>query len=299
MNCRFCQNKLKYIFVDLINSPLSNSFLTKEQLCEPETFYPLKVFVCEKCWLVQIDEYKCLNEIFGKSYAYFSSYSSSWLEHAKRYSEMIIEKLQLNNESLVIEIASNDGYLLQYFKQRQIPCIGIEPSENIAKASSKKGINVIVDFFREELALQLAKKADLIIGNNVLAHVPDIKSFVRGLKIILKQCGVITLEFPHLMNLIEKNQFDTIYHEHFFYFSFHTIKSILEQHNLKIFDVEELPTHGGSLRIYVKHKENNGLKKSQTRELLLMIIIGGFFKIHENMLHGQDMHLKLNSEIKQ
>ena len=259
MNCRFCQHKLTKEFIDMVNAPPSNSFLTVEQLSEPETFYPLKLYVCEKCWLVQVQEYKKAEEIFSGDYVYFSSYSQSWLEHAKTYVDMIIEKLGLTPSSLAIEIACNDGYLLQYFQQKHIPCIGIEPSENTAGVAREKGIDVIVDFFGEKLARQLAeegKAADLLIGNNVLAHVPDINDFVAGLKIALNPGGVITMEFPHLMRLIEKNQFDTIYHEHFSYLSFHTAKAVFAAHGLELFDVEELPTHGGSLRIYAKHRKD-------------------------------------------
>lgn len=259
MKCRFCNHELKYEFIDLVNSPPSNSFLTKEQLNEPETFYPLKLFVCEKCWLVQIDEYKSADEIFSQEYAYFSSYSTTWLQHAKSYVDMITEKLGLNPSSSVIEIASNDGYLLQYFQQKQIPCMGIEPTKSTAQVCRAKGIQVIEDFFGKKLATELSennKQADLLIGNNVLAHVPDINDFVGGLKIALKPDGVVTMEFPHLMRLVEQNQFDTIYHEHFSYFSFHTVKDVFASHGLDIFDVEELSTHGGSLRIYAKHKED-------------------------------------------
>jgi len=243
----------------MVNAPPSNSFLTKEQLNEPETFYPLKLYVCEKCWLVQIQEYKKAKEIFSRNYVYFSSYSQSWLEHAKTYVDMIIEKLGLTQLSLAIEIACNDGYLLQYFQQKHIPCLGIEPSENTAGVAREKGISVIEDFFGERLASQLAeqgKSADLLIGNNVLAHVPNINDFVAGLKIALKPEGVITMEFPHLMRLIENNQFDTIYHEHFSYFSLHAVETVFAAHGLDLFDVEELPTHGGSLRIYAKHNKD-------------------------------------------
>jgi 2-polyprenyl-3-methyl-5-hydroxy-6-metoxy-1,4-benzoquinol methylase len=260
MKCRFCDNLLTHEFVDLVNSPPSNSFLTKEQLNEPETFYPLKLYVCEKCWLVQIDEYKKSNEIFNQDYVYFSSYSKSWLDHSKSYVEMITSKLNLNKSSKVIEIASNDGYLLQYFKQKNIPCLGIEPAENTARVARAKGIEVISDFFGERLANQLVKKgvkADLLLGNNILAHVPDIKDFVSGLKIVLKPEGVVTMEFPHLMRLVEFNQFDTIYHEHFSYLSLHTVETIFTSVGLEIFDVEQIPTHGGSLRIYTKHTEDN------------------------------------------
>jgi len=259
MKCRFCQTTLHCEFVDLLNSPLSNSYLTEEQLDLPETFYPLKLFVCEKCFLVQLKEYKKSNEIFNRDYAYFSSYSSTWLDHAKKYVEMIVDRLKLNGKSNVMEIASNDGYLLQYFKKKNIPVLGIEPAANAANIAQEKGVETIVDFFGINLARKLTKqnkKADLIIGNNVFAHVPDVNGFVGGLKIILKNDGVITLEFPHLMQLIENNQFDTIYHEHFSYYSFHTAKLIFEKHELELFDVEQLPTHGGSLRVYAKHKKD-------------------------------------------
>ncbi len=267
MKCRFCKTKLNDVFVDLVNAPASNSYLTKEQLDEPEAFYPLKIYVCHKCKLVQIDEYKKSNDIFDKDYAYFSSYSTSWLAHAKNYVEMITTKLSLNKNSLVTEIASNDGYLLQYFIEKNIPCLGVEPTYSTAKVAREKGIEVIKDFFGSLLASQL-KKSDLILGNNVLAHVPDINDFVKGLKIALKKNGTITMEFPHLLKLIEENQFDTIYHEHFSYFSFYTVKQIFEQHKLKIYDVEKLPTHGGSLRIYATHQKND-ITKSVTVENLL------------------------------
>ena len=259
MKCRFCNTPLHHEFIDLINAPPSNAFLTEKQLNEPEIFYPLKLFVCHNCFLVQIYEYKDSKEIFNQNYAYFSSYSTSWLEHAKKYVDMITDRLRLGTESHVMEIASNDGYLLQYFKEKQIPCLGIEPSSNTAQAAREKGIDTLEEFFGVELAERLAqegKKADLIIGNNVLAHVPDINDFVAGLKIALKNGGVVTMEFPHLMRLIEENQFDTIYHEHFSYLSFHTVRRIFAKHGLVLFDVEELITHGGSLRIYARHDED-------------------------------------------
>lgn len=265
MKCRFCRNELTHQFVDLGVTPPSNSFLTKEQLSEPETFYPLKLYICEKCWLVQINEYKKAADIFSNDYVYFSSYSKSWLEHAKIYVESMTERFGLNKESHVLEIASNDGYLLQYFQQKNIPCIGIEPTKSTAKVAREKGISVIEDFFVRSLAQNLVesgKKADLLLGNNVLAHVPDINDFVAGLKIALKPEGIITMEFPHLMKLVEHNQFDTIYHEHFSYFSLHTVKTIFESHGLELFDVEELETHGGSLRIYAKHEENRAINIS-------------------------------------
>ena len=262
MKCRFCQHELHHEFIDLVNAPPSNSFLTKDQLNEPEVFYPLRLFVCEKCFLVQIDEYKKSDDIFNQEYAYFSSFSTSWLEHAKKYVDMITDRLRLDAESHVMEIASNDGYLLQYFMQKHIPCLGIEPSANTAKAAREKGVDTLEEFFGVNLAerlMQEGRKADLIIGNNILAHVPDINNFVKGLKIALKPGGVVTMEFPHLMRLVEENQFDTIYHEHFSYLSFLTIREIFAVHGLDLFDVEELTTHGGSLRIYAKHREDSAV----------------------------------------
>ena len=255
MKCRFCHSELKHQFVDLVNSPASNSFLSAEQLNEPEAFYPLKLFVCEKCLLVQIDEYKKSDDIFHSNYIYFSSFSKSWLEHAKQYVDMITDKLDLNEKSSVIEIASNDGYLLQYFKEKNIPCLGVEPTNSTAEVARKRGIDVIEDFFSLKLAQNL-KKADLVLGNNVLAHVPDINNFVAGLKEALKSNGTITMEFPHLLNLINENQFDTIYHEHFSYFSLYTVVKIFREHKLEIYDVDEISTHGGSLRVYAKHLED-------------------------------------------
>lgn len=272
MICRFCKAPLEHVFIDLQNSPASNSFLTNEELNEPETFYPLKVFTCTKCFLVQIDEYKKSDAIFNGDYAYFSSYSKSWLAHAKEYTGLMIDRFGLNANKLVIEIASNDGYLLQYFKEKEIPVIGIEPTANTAKVAEELGITSIIDFFGVRLATKLAlenKKADLLLGNNVLAHVPNIVDFVAGMKIILKEQGVITMEFPHLMKLVDNNQFDTIYHEHFSYLSFYTVKQIFEAQNLQMFDVEEIPTHGGSLRIYAKHKEDTSKTISENVAALL------------------------------
>lgn len=259
MNCRFCNNKLKHKFIDLVNSPPSNSYLNKEQLNEPEVFYPLKLFVCENCFLVQLEEYKSSKEIFDEKYAYFSSYSTSWLEHCQCYVDMITNRFGYNEQSRIMEIASNDGYLLQYFKAKHISVLGIEPAKNVAQVAQEKGIETIIEFFGVGLAKQLSKqnrKANLIIGNNVFAHVPDVNDFVAGMKIVLKNEGVITLEFPHLMELVEGIQFDTIYHEHFSYLSFYTAKLIFENHGLELFDVVQIPTHGGSLRIYGKHKED-------------------------------------------
>lgn len=260
MECRFCKHKVETEFADLVNSPASNSYLTAEQLNEPEVFYPLKVMACEKCFLVQVDEYKKSEDIFNADYAYFSSFSTSWLAHSKKYTEMMIARFGYNEKSLVTEVASNDGYLLQYFKEKNIPVLGIEPTANTAAVAIKKGIPSVVDFFGVRLATKLAgegKKTDLLLGNNVLAHVPDINDFVGGMKVMLKENGVVTMEFPHLYQLVLNNQFDTIYHEHFSYLSFTTVSKIFEAQGLVMFDVEEVPTHGGSLRIFAKHKEDS------------------------------------------
>ncbi|MEP7229613.1 MAG: class I SAM-dependent methyltransferase [Ginsengibacter sp.] len=265
MQCRFCKTELHHLFIDLVNSPASNSFLSEEELNQPETFYPLKVYICGNCFLVQIDEYKQSDDIFNNQYVYFSSYSSSWLKHAEKYTNMMIERFHYDEKSLVIEIASNDGYLLQYFRQKNIPVLGIEPTENTAGAAREKGIESINDFFGTDLAKQLSTKnikADLLLGNNVLAHVPDIIDFVRGMQIVLKEDGVITMEFPHLMQLVDNNQFDTIYHEHFSYLSFTSVSRIFESQGLLMFDVQEVPTHGGSLRIFAKHKDDRSKKIS-------------------------------------
>lgn len=272
MKCRFCKTELTNVFIDLVSSPAANSFLTKEQLDEPETFYPLKVFTCDRCFLVQIAEYKKSDSIFDDKYVYFSSYSSSWLQHAKRYTEKMISRFEFSEQSQVVEIASNDGYLLQYFKEKNIPVLGIEPTANTANVATIKGIETIVEFFGTTLAKELIlqnRKADLLLGNNVLAHVPDIVDFVAGMKLVLKEEGVITMEFPHLMQLIDNNQFDTIYHEHFSYLSFYTVKRIFESQGLELFDVEELTTHGGSLRIYAKHKQDPSKPISENVQELL------------------------------
>lgn len=262
MNCRFCKAPLTNVFIDLINSPASNSFLTEEELNEPENYYPLKVFTCNHCFLVQIDEYKKSDSIFNNEYVYFSSYSTTALQHAKNYVEKMIDRFGFNEQSQVIEIASNDGYLLQYFKERNVPVLGIEPTGNTADVSRSKGIENVSEFFGTSLATRLSadnRKADLLLGNNVLAHVPDIVDFIRGMKMMLKDDGLITMEFPHLMQLVDNNQFDTIYHEHFSYLSFYTVKQIFKAQGLEMFDVEEVPVHGGSLRIFAKH-ENDASK---------------------------------------
>jgi hypothetical protein len=256
--CRFCSTDLHHIFVDLGMSPLANSYLHPDQLQRMEPFYPLCVYVCERCLLVQLEEFEKAEHIFS-DYAYFSSYSDSWLTHARQYVEMIVQRLGLNMRSRVVEIASNDGYLLQYFVAQGIPVLGIEPATNVAEAAVRKGIPTVTQFFGEKTARQLIAdgvRADLLIGNNVLAHVPRLNDFVKGLKLLLNPHGVITMEFPHLMRLIAENQFDTIYHEHFSYFSFFAVEKIFAAHGLRLFDVEELSTHGGSLRIYACHAED-------------------------------------------
>lgn len=257
MKCRHCGTELNHVFVDLVNCPPSNDMLKPEQLNEPEEFYPLKIFTCHNCMLVQVDEMRKADSIFNSDYTYFSSYSTSWLAHAKEYVEMMTKRFGFNNSSQILEIASNDGYLLQYFKEYNIPVLGIDPTANTAAVAVSKGIPTIIDFFGAEFAqkklVDKGIKADLILGNNVLAHVPDINDFVKGVKTALKDKGVVTFEFPHLMRLVKECQFDTIYHEHFSYFSFIAVKRIFEKQGLEMFDVEELPTHGGSLRIFAKH----------------------------------------------
>jgi len=256
--CRFCGAPLTHTFVDLGKSPLCNNILKPEQLNAMEPFFPLLVYVCDQCFLVQLQEYVNPGEIFS-DYSYFSSFSDSWLAHAKRYVEVITQRRGLNETSQVVEIASNDGYLLQYFVQKNIPVLGVEPAANVAAVAVEKGIPTVVKFFGRKTAEELrmeGKTADLIVGNNVLAHVPDVNDLVGGLKILLKPDGAVTMEFPHLMRLMDENQFDTIYHEHFSYFSFLTVEKIFAAHGLTLFDVEELPTHGGSLRIYARHAEN-------------------------------------------
>lgn len=253
--CRFCGAPLHYTFVDLGKSPLCESLLPADQLNQMEPFYPLHVWVCDQCFLVQLEEYVSPENIFT-DYGYFSSYSDSWLKHAENYSRDMVKRLSLDASSLVVELASNDGYLLQYFVQMGIPSLGIEPAANVAEAAVKKGVPTLVTFFGREKARELAdegRMADLMLGNNVLAQVPDLNSFVAGMKILLKPQGVITMEFPHLMRLMQENQFDTIYHEHFSYFSFWTAEKIFAAHGITLFDVDEIPTHGGSLRIYGRH----------------------------------------------
>jgi hypothetical protein len=256
--CRFCGTALSQTFADLGMSPLCESFLTADALDRVEPFYPLHAQVCSECFLVQLQEYVPPAEIFNE-YAYFSSYSTAWLRHAEDYVAMAVDRFRLGRESFVIELASNDGYLLQYLVQRGIPCLGVEPAANVAEAARQKGVETIVRFFDTTMAKELrdeGRQADLIVGNNVLAQVPDINSFVGGLGVALKASGTVTMEFPHLMRLVEGNQFDTIYHEHFSYFSLIAVERIFATHGLTIFDVEELWTHGGSLRIYARHADD-------------------------------------------
>jgi hypothetical protein len=265
--CRFCGSLLRHTFVDLGMSPLCESYLSIDGLNQMEPFYPLHVYVCEHCFLVQLEEYVSPQAIFSE-YAYFSSYSDTWLQHAKAYAELMVERFHIGGQSQVVELASNDGYLLQYFVERGIPVLGIEPAANVAEAAIKKGIPTLIDFFGEKLAHDLMtknKRADLLIGNNVLAQVPDLNNFVKGMKILLNPRGIITMEFPHLLRLVEENQFDTIYHEHFSYFSFVTVEKIFGKYGLTLFDVEELSTHGGSLRIYACHTEDTS--KTVTKRL--------------------------------
>ena len=258
LKCRFCENTLRYTFVDLGVSPLANSYLEPEDLLRMEPFYPLHVYICERCFLVQIPQIQSPENIFS-DYAYFSSYSESWNKHVKEFTNLMIERFDIDPNSLVLEIASNDGCLLGYFKQKGIPVLGVEPAQNVAQVAEAAGIPTVVKFFGVDTANHLVmegRQADLLVGNNVLAHVPALRDFVAGMKVVLKPHGIITMEFPHLMRLNDENQFDTIYHEHFSYFSLTTADKVFAKHDLTIFDVDELPTHGGSLRIYACHAED-------------------------------------------
>ncbi len=259
MKCRHCGSPLEHVFLDLGFAPPSNAYLTAADLLKPEKYFPLKVRVCDSCWLVQTEDYAQADELFSADYAYFSSTSSGWLAHAERYARDVTERLKLGPQSLVIEIASNDGYLLKNFVSMGIPCLGIEPTASTAEAAEKQGIPVLREFFGQALAERLrqeGRQADLIAGNNVYAHVPDINDFTRGLQTALKSGGTITLEFPHLMQLIDQVQFDTVYHEHFSYLSLHTVSRIFATAHLRVFDVQTLPTHGGSLRVFGCHSDD-------------------------------------------
>ncbi|NDJ23791.1 methyltransferase domain-containing protein [Nostoc sp. B(2019)] len=288
--CRFSRQHLHHTFVDLGMSPLANAYLTAEQLNSAEKFYPLHAYISEDTLLVQLEQFETPDQIFS-DYAYFSSYSETWLKHAKAYTDMIVEKFGLNHHTQVIEIASNDGYLLQYFVEKGIPVLGIEPATNIAKVAQEKGIPSINKFFGVETAKELViqgKQADLLVGNNVLAHVPDLNDFIAGIKLLLKPNGILTMEFPHILQLIQQNQFDTIYHEHFSYFSFLTVEKIFAAHNLKLFDVEELPTHGGSLRIYAKHDyADNPIISERVSQIKAKEIAAGLHQIETYITFGE------------
>ena len=273
-NCRGCGATLNFTLVDLGMSPLCESFVPAERFNQMEPFFPLHVYVCEQCYLAQLEEYVSPEEIFTE-YAYFSSYADSWVQHAKDYTELMTQRFGLDAQSQVVELASNDGYLLQHFVAMNIPALGIEPAANVAAVAIEKGVPTLVEFFGRKFATELAeqgKKADLLLGNNVLAQVPDLNDFVGGMKILLKPDGVITMEFPHLLKLMQENQFDTIYHEHFSYFSILATEKLFASHGLTLFDVEEIPTHGGSLRIYARHSDaadisaSDRLKKVRTDE---------------------------------
>lgn len=271
MKCRYCNTPLNKVFLDLGSAPPSNAFLSADALNAPETWFPLKLFTCEHCRLVQVDEVQSHAALFAPDYVYYSSFSQSWLAHAERYVEQVTERLKLGQDSLVMEIASNDGYLLQYVAARGISCVGIEPAHGTAEVARQKGIETLETFFGRESAREFVRErraADLVVANNVLAHVPDINDFVAGLAIALAPEGTITLEFPHLMELISKRQFDTIYHEHFSYFSLDTAQQIFATHGLKIWDVEQLPTHGGSLRLWAAHTNSKHQESSAVSKLL-------------------------------
>ncbi len=271
MKCRFCQTPLTDVFLDLVSAPPSNAFLTAAQLTASEVYFALKLFTCPDCHLVQVDEVQKHDEIFSSDYVYFSSFSKSWLAHAERYVATITERLALNASSLVMEVAANDGYLLQYFKARSIPCVGVEPTASTAKVCREKGIETLEQFFGAGFVRDFVARrgcCDLVLGNNVLAHVPDINDFVAGLRLMLKPEGVVTMEFPHLMQLVAHNQFDTVYHEHFSYFSFHTVSRIFAAQGLRMWDVEELPTHGGSLRIWACLESASRAQSTRVASLL-------------------------------
>ena len=267
MKCRHCGSELYYTFIDLGSAPPSNSYLTEQSMKEPEKWYPLKVMVCDHCWLVQTEDFVGAGEMFSEEYAYFSSFSSSWLKHAENYVDKVASRFHLTDESMLVEVAANDGYLLQYVKERGVPCYGIEPTQSTAKTAREKGIDIIEEFFGVVIAETLVKagrQADLTVANNVLAHVPDINDFVKGFTILLKPNGVATFEFPHLLNLVVQKQFDTIYHEHYSYLSLTAVQTIFDANGLTVFDVEELPTHGGSLRVYAQRSDTGQHQLSES-----------------------------------
>ena len=282
MNCRHCSAKLEQLFIDLGTAPPSNAYLSDDALCRAEAYLPLKVYVCDRCWLVQTEDVTQAEALFSADYAYFSSVSASWLDHAVRYEAMIRNRLGLSGDSFVIEVASNDGYLLKNFVAAGIPCLGIEPTDSTAAAAESLGISVKRQFFTKTFARQLAASgqlADLIVANNVLAHVPDINDFASGLSEALKPGGVVTLEFPHLLQLINGAQFDTIYHEHFSYLSLGAVEQILKRAGLTVFDVELLPTHGGSLRVYASHRDQKRTQHASVNEILTREQEGGLRNI--------------------
>jgi len=299
MNCRHCQTPLNQRFLDLGFAPPSNAYLTEDDLSKPEKYYPLNIKVCDQCWLVQTEDFAKADELFSSDYAYFSSTSTGWLKHAKNYAESMIRELSLDRSSMVIEVASNDGYLLKNFVAAGVPCIGVEPTDSTAEAAEKLGIPVLRQFFGEKLGRQFAaegNQADLIVGNNVYAHVPDINDFTRGLKMALKSTGTITLEFPHLMRLLEKNQFDTIYHEHFSYLSLGIVSRIFNSAGLRVWKVEELPTHGGSLRVYGCHNNDSRSSDASVSELLTREKQNGLEKL-ETYLTFQPKAEKLKNDL--
>ena len=272
MKCRFCQAEVRLPLIDLVAAPPSNSYRSAAQLDEPETYYPLSVHVCEACWLVQVDEYKKSDEIFSGDYAYFSSFSTSWLAHSQAYVEAMTARLGLGAGSAVLEVASNDGYLLQYFVQAGVPCLGVEPTAGTAAAAREKGVETLEAFWGRETARRVVAERgtfDLMLGNNVLAHVPDINDFVAGFAVALAPGGTLTFEFPHLANLLAENQFDTIYHEHFSYLSLTTVQAVLAAHELVVYDVQEVETHGGSLRVFARRAEHTALAVEPAVEALL------------------------------
>lgn len=277
MKCRHCGADLSLPFIDLGSAPPSNAYLTEEALRAPEKWYPLRVLACTECWLVQTEDYAHCSELFSADYAYFSSFSTTWMQHAKHYVITMSERFDLGEQSHIVEVASNDGYLLQYAKARGIPCLGVEPTASTAKAARDKGIEVVEEFFGIDLATRLVdagKSADLMAANNVLAHVPDINDFVAGFALLLKSAGVATFEFPHLLKLVQQNQFDTIYHEHFSYLSLTAVRRIFECNGLMVFDVEELPTHGGSLRVYAQRGDTGKREASDSVGKLLAAEVG-------------------------
>lgn len=280
--CLFCGTSLEHVFADLGTCPPSNAFLRPEQLNEPELFHPLQAWVCQNCLLVQGPHYKRPQEIFTHDYAYYSSYSRSWVAHAKNYVDKVCERFHLDEQSLIVEVGSNDGYLLQHVAKRNIPCIGIDPCAGAASVAQIKGIPTITDFFNTNLAKELlkqGKKADILCGINVFAHVPNINDFVTAIQMLLKPEGVMTMEFPHLLHLVREVQFDTIYHEHYFYYTLHVVKNILQKHSLRVFDVEELQTHGGSLRVYACNKNASYIIQPNVEKILAKEISSGMNKL--------------------